>query len=150
MKRERSARHDWSLGRGMIGIVGCLALTVGLLAATIPGRAGAVARPIASAGGHARGTVISYQRVARLSVQAARGYLDAAGFGSPAPRHGVSIYRIVYRTVSPAGEPATASGVLALPARHARRLMHRRWMPPAGQKSSCSPRRATPPWSLTT
>src|SRR5258708_8886269 len=122
MKRERSARRDWSLGRGMIGIVGCLALTVGLLAATIPGRAGAVARPIASAGGHGRGTVISYQRVARLSVQAARGYLDAAGFGSPAPPHGVSIYRIVYRTVSPAGEPATASGGLALPARHARRL----------------------------
>ena len=31
-------------------------------------------------------------------------------FGSPAPRHGVDTYRVVYRTVSAKGKPTTASG----------------------------------------
>ena len=63
-----------------------------------------------------RGSVISYQQVARFSLPQARHYLRNSGFGSSVVRHGVVIYRIVYRTVSAQGKPDTASGVLALPA----------------------------------
>ena len=63
-----------------------------------------------------RGTVVSFQQVAHLSLKQARRYQQAVGFGSPAARYGVDIYRIVYRTISEQGRPDTASGVLALPA----------------------------------
>jgi len=69
-----------------------------------------------------RGSVVSYQRAAGLTVSQARDYVRAAGFGSPAPVHGVRIYRITYRTVGIRGEPVRASGVLALPVRHRRYL----------------------------
>jgi len=82
------------------------------MAATGVGAAAAQARP-ASPG---RGSVVSYQQVAHMSLRQARRYLHVGGFGSPAARHGVSIYRIVYRTLSAQGRPDTASGVLALPA----------------------------------
>jgi dipeptidyl aminopeptidase/acylaminoacyl peptidase len=69
-----------------------------------------------------RGSVVSYAKVARLSLSQARAYLHAAGYDSPTARHGVTIYRIIYRTISSQGKPDTASGVLVLPADSRRTL----------------------------
>jgi hypothetical protein len=69
-----------------------------------------------------RGSVVSYSKVAHLSLSQARAYLHAAGYDSPTARRGVTIYRIIYRTISSSGKPDTASGVLALPADSRRRL----------------------------
>jgi hypothetical protein len=91
-----------------------------LVAVTATGLGTATAQT--TPGGPGRGSVVSYQHAAHLSLRQARGYLRAAGFGSPIARHGVDIYRIVYRTLSARGRPDTASGVLALPASPQREL----------------------------
>jgi predicted esterase len=73
-------------------------------------------------GGGARGQVVSSTLIAHMSAAETAGYLRKGGYGSPAPRYGVDQYRIVYRTVSAAGRPTTASGLVVLPASAARTL----------------------------
>lgn len=106
-----------ALRRSPVLRYGSAALAGGILLAATAACAGPAAATGARPGpGRERGSVVSSQQVAHFSVRQARAYLHAAGFGSPAARHGVDIFRIVYRTISPAGKPDTASGVLALPA----------------------------------
>jgi hypothetical protein len=100
---SRRARYR---AAAVIGWLVFAVITVGL------GSAAAQVQPA----GPSRGSVVSYRQVAHMSLRQARRYLHAGGFGSPAARHGVDIYRIVYRTLSPQGQRDTASGVLALPA----------------------------------
>jgi dienelactone hydrolase len=69
----------------------------------------------ATSASHSRGSVVSYAKVARLSLSKARAYLRAAGYDTPKARSGLTMYRIIYRTISSRGKPDTASGVLALP-----------------------------------
>ncbi len=93
-------------------------LLLGLAAASL---GGAAAQATSASPG--RGSVVSYAKVAHSVPQGgARTYLHAAGYDSPKARHGVTIYRIIYRTISSQGKPDTASGVLALPADSQRRL----------------------------
>lgn len=106
---SRRARYRTAAAAGL--------LLLGLAAAGLGGAA-AQATP-ASPG---RGSVVSYAKVAHLSLSQARAYLHAAGYDSPTARHGATIYRIIYRTISSQGKPDTASGVLALPA-HSRRTL---------------------------
>ena len=87
-----------------------------------PPPAWAAAAAQATSASPGRGSVVSYAKVAHLSLSQARAYLHAAGFDSPTARHGVTIYRIIYRTISSQGKPDTASGVLALPADSQRTL----------------------------
>jgi hypothetical protein len=113
MSKKRGFASVLSGRYGLAGVAGGLALavTAGLSAASA-----APGRPSGHGPGWIRGSVVSDQRVAQMSWKQVDGYLHAVGFGSPAPRFGVNIYRVVYRTVSPQGKPDTASGVLALPA----------------------------------
>jgi hypothetical protein len=63
-----------------------------------------------------RGTLVSADLLYSLDGRAdAAAELAAAGFDGSVARHGVDAYRLVYRTVDPAGRPTTASGLLALP-----------------------------------
>jgi hypothetical protein len=122
MKRRSFAAVLRGRGRrytsaAVIGGVVLAATTAGLGSA-----AAAVGSPHGQGPGWDRGSVISSREVADFSLGQARGYLHTTGFGSPAARHGVDIYRIVYRTVSSRGKPDTASGVLALPAGPQRNL----------------------------
>jgi hypothetical protein len=102
-------------GAGVMGaaVAGGLALAV---AASLSAAAAAPGRTAGHGTGWTRGSVVSSERVAQLSRAQAESYLQSRGYGSPAARQGVSVYRIVYRTISPQGKPDTASGVLALPA----------------------------------
>ncbi|QXJ22217.1 lipase [Actinomadura graeca] len=81
------------------------------------GTAAGVARPETAP---PRGTVVSADRVARMSAGEVRRYLagDDPALARPGPRFGVDTYRVVYRTVTPQGTPATAAGVVTLPAGH--------------------------------
>ncbi|GAB3961029.1 alpha/beta fold hydrolase [Actinoallomurus acanthiterrae] len=69
----------------------------------------------------ARGSVVSVTRVAHLSRDDTTSYLRGDGITTPV-RYGVDAYRVVYRTVDASGGATTASGLVALPGSHARRL----------------------------
>jgi hypothetical protein len=92
---------------GLLGVVG----TSGL--ATADSRA-----PVT-----ARGQLVSATPLRTLASPAAvRAELAKDGFSTAAVRYGVRTYRLVYRTVSATGQPATASGLLAVPLGGPRRL----------------------------
>lgn len=93
-----------------------------LVAAAVPGQALAAAAGRPSGPGH-RGQLVSAVPLTTLPGRAAvRAELTADGFDRAPARYGVRTYRLVYRTVSATGRPTTASGLLALPVRDARRL----------------------------
>ncbi|POM25758.1 Secretory lipase [Actinomadura rubteroloni] len=63
----------------------------------------------------ARGAVVSVRRVQDLGAGAVRAALREDGLDASRVRHGVTAYRIVYRTIDAARKPTTASGLLVLP-----------------------------------
>lgn len=70
-----------------------------------------------------RGQLVSVTPLLTLRDRAAvRAELVADGFSPATDRYGVRTYRLVYRTVSAAGRPTTASGLLAVPVGGPRRL----------------------------
>jgi hypothetical protein len=98
-----------------------IAVAVGLAL----GPAGAAARASAavpSADEPARGDLVSAKHLLGLSREATAKELEAARFDSGAVRHGVDTYRLIYRTVDPAGQATTASGLVVLPRNGERRL----------------------------
>lgn len=124
-KETMTGRSFAALLGGLGRRYGSVAVISGLVLASATaglGSAAADSRPSGPAGGWHRGSVVFSQEVADFPLAQARSYLHATGFGSPAARHGVEIYRIVYRTVSSQGKPDIASGVLAIPADSQRHL----------------------------
>jgi hypothetical protein len=105
----------------IIGPVSALAPTgVAASAAAAPAAAGARQAP--GPEGY-RGRLVSVTALRTLPDRAAvKAELTADGFAATQARYGVRTYRLVYRTVSAAGRPATASGLLAVPISAARRL----------------------------
>jgi hypothetical protein len=103
-----------AIAAAIIGPVTALALT---------GGAGLAAAANAPAPDGYRGRLVSVTPLRTLPDKAAvRAELTADGFAATSARYGVRTYRLVYRTVSPAGQPTTASGLLAVPISAARRL----------------------------
>ena len=83
--------------------------------------------PAKPAPGPQRGAVVSVQPIESLSVKKTGAYFGqvwkAFDMGAPPKAtHGVTAYRIVYRTIDAAGRPTTASGLLALPRTGAHRV----------------------------
>ncbi|WP_205752481.1 alpha/beta hydrolase family protein [Cryptosporangium phraense] len=62
-----------------------------------------------------RGDVVSATRLRTLTATQARAELTSAGFDAAETRHGVTLYRLVYRTVGANGRRTTASGLVVLP-----------------------------------
>ncbi|MDG9704969.1 alpha/beta hydrolase [Streptomyces sp. DH37] len=71
---------------------------------------------------HARGALLSTTHLADKAPGPLRDLLTANGVDASAVRHGITAHRIVYATVTPAGEPTTASALLVLPAGGGERL----------------------------
>jgi predicted esterase len=69
----------------------------------------------ADTAGGSRGSVVSVRSLGGLSKDKAAAYLKKENFGSPAPRNGVNLLRVIYRTITPQGAPTTASGLVVLP-----------------------------------
>ena len=87
-------------------------------ALVVAGTAHGSARSPAAGGAAARwrGKLVSETPLRMLATTAAvRSELVADGFDPAADRYGVRTYRLVYRTVDPAGRPTTASGLVAMP-----------------------------------
>ncbi|MEU7140367.1 alpha/beta fold hydrolase [Nocardia sp. NPDC046473] len=61
-----------------------------------------------------RGTVVSTTPVAQLSIEETAAYLTKGNFDTPV-HNGVDAYRVDYRTITAAGEPTTASGLVVFP-----------------------------------
>ncbi|MEV5704003.1 hypothetical protein [Actinoallomurus sp. NPDC052274] len=78
--------------------------------------------PSAHATAPTRGEVVSTTRIASMSKARTAEYLAKMNFGSPKPKYGVEVYRVVYRTVAVNGRPTTASGLVVLPRGKDRRL----------------------------
>jgi hypothetical protein len=85
-----------------------------------------VAAPSASAAQPQHGTIVSAKRVQHLSPRQIRTTLKTDEFSAAKVRYGVDAYRLVYRTVDPAGHATTASGLVVLPrnARHRLRVIN--------------------------
>ncbi|WP_433435858.1 hypothetical protein [Nonomuraea sp. CA-141351] len=64
-----------------------------------------------------RGSIVSADRLARLSAGQVAAYLTKSKFPVPAKPQGADLYAVVYRTLAVDGTPTTASGIVALPAR---------------------------------
>ncbi|MFJ2746041.1 alpha/beta hydrolase family protein [Streptomyces sp. NPDC087440] len=70
----------------------------------------------------ARGTLISVTPVADLTRDQVRAFVTQGGLVAEPVRHGITAYRLIYRTVTPQGAPTTASGLLVLPKNTGKRL----------------------------
>src|SRR6516165_8993653 len=114
--RGRARRHGW-LACGVAAVA--LALTACSARAdntgpSVPARQDCVCR----------GAVISVAPVASFSAAKLAAGLKGIGLGSWSALvdYGVDGYRVLYRTISVDGRPATASGLVVLPRRAARSL----------------------------
>ncbi|MFD9883470.1 alpha/beta hydrolase family protein [Streptomyces alboflavus] len=94
------------------------------VAATILAGAGVVSAGAESQTSAARSSSTATQRGALLSAELlytltsakdSAAELTASGYDPGAARHGVDAYRLVYRTIDPKGQPATASGLFTVP-----------------------------------
>lgn len=62
-----------------------------------------------------RGDLVSAVRIRNLTQQQVVAELTEAGYDPAAAKYGVTLYRLLYRTVDERGLPTTASGLLVLP-----------------------------------
>lgn len=117
----RQPSDDGSQSRARLTRCAAATVAAALALTAVPWQASAsaAARP----GGTGRGQLVSVTPLRTLAGKAAvRAELTADGFDPAPARYGVRTFRLVYRTVSAAGRPTTASGLLALPVRGPRRL----------------------------
>lgn len=69
----------------------------------------------------ARGEIVSATPLLSLDPEQTAALLTNGGISTPV-RNGVDAFRLEYRTITPHGEPTTASGLVALPRTDSRRL----------------------------
>jgi hypothetical protein len=69
-----------------------------------------------------RGDLVSATHLKTFSPAQVDAYVEDHGFARPHSRYPTALYRVVYRTITPAGRPTTASGLVALPRSADRRL----------------------------
>jgi hypothetical protein len=69
-----------------------------------------------------RGALVSAEHLRTLTAAEVSTSLASDQWDPSLVQYGVDTYRLVYRTIDPHGRPTTASGLLALPRNHARRL----------------------------
>ncbi|UNO42333.1 lipase family protein [Streptomyces sp. MST-110588] len=69
-----------------------------------------------------RGALLSVTALGRLDRDQVVSAVRAQGYDADTARHGVTSYRLTYRTITPQGRPTTASGLLVLPLDGPRRL----------------------------
>jgi pimeloyl-ACP methyl ester carboxylesterase len=69
-----------------------------------------------------RGSVVSVVPIEHLTAGELTQYLQTTGMKPGPARYGVDAYRVVYRTITPQGQPTAASGLVALPRNSSRRL----------------------------
>jgi hypothetical protein len=62
-----------------------------------------------------RGSLLQSSLLRSLSAAEVRDNLSSAGFDETEVRYGTDLYRVVYATIDPEGQPLTASGLVALP-----------------------------------
>lgn len=93
-----------------VGLAGC----IGTAAITSCASSAAATLPARDSG---RGALLSVTPLRTLATRAAvAAELKSDGFSTGQTRYGVRAYRLTYRTVDAVGNPATASGLLALSA----------------------------------
>ncbi|WP_454197237.1 lipase family protein [Nocardia sp. Marseille-Q1738] len=70
---------------------------------------------------HDRGEIVSTTPLLGLPAERTAALLNDGGINTPV-RNGVDAFRVEYRTITPQGEPTTASGLVVLPRSDSRRL----------------------------
>ncbi|CAM5373903.1 hypothetical protein GCM10010329_15140 [Streptomyces spiroverticillatus] len=99
-----------------------VATLVGLTAAPALAATAKAPAPTQQAQHPVRGTLISVTPVADLTRDQVRAFVTRGGLAPEQVRHGVTAYRLIYRTITPQGVPTTASGLLVLPKDTGRKL----------------------------
>lgn len=106
--------------KAMAGIVAGTTLALAISPLT-PAVAGSPSTPAASPTVD-RGDVLSATVIKRLTVPQARRFLKQAGYPTSEVRRPLVAHRLTYRTVTRAGKPTRASGLVAFPTTGPRRL----------------------------
>jgi hypothetical protein len=70
-----------------------------------------------------RGTLVSVVKLRHLTRRQVAAELTAASYDPAAVKYGVTLYRLVYRTIDERGRATTASGLVVLPQRPARHTL---------------------------
>jgi hypothetical protein len=96
------------------GLAAGLATVLALGLSVLPGTAGATTME--------RGALVSAEHLRTLTAAEVSATLASDRWDPSLVQYGVDTYRLVYRTIDPHGRPITASGLLALPRNHERRL----------------------------
>ena len=127
---HRRRRSPFVRGAALVtAIAAGTAVGIGPATAAVPSRSAAgttnVTATAAPATGSVagRGTLLSSLAIRSSTSRQVRSELLDAGFDASAVRSGVTLYRLVYRTVDEDGRPATASGLLVLPHRPSHRAL---------------------------
>ncbi|MGW1085324.1 alpha/beta hydrolase [Streptomyces sp. NPDC002596] len=127
-KNSTTCNNAPSPREGRRGVRRGLAVAVVMALAAL-GAAPAVAQQAGpeDGGSHAaptagRGTLLAVTPVATLDRTDVGAFLASAGMDTGTVRYGVRAYRLTYRTLTPQGEPTTATGLFVLPRGGADRL----------------------------
>ncbi|MFE2086270.1 alpha/beta hydrolase [Streptomyces sp. NPDC059460] len=127
-KNSTTCNNAPSPREGRCGVRRGLAVAVVMALAAL-GAAPAVAQQAGpeDGGSHAaptagRGTLLAVTPVATLDRTDVGAFLASAGMDTGTVRYGVRAYRLTYRTLTPQGEPTTATGLFVLPRGGADRL----------------------------
>jgi hypothetical protein len=111
-----------SAGWFTMGLAVLVAVTLFVQAGAAPAASGAARPPTSAVNADDRGDVVSATHLRTAPASRVAAELASDDFDPSAVRYGVDTYRLVYRTVDAQGEPTTASGLLALPRNHVRKL----------------------------
>jgi hypothetical protein len=98
------------------------AMTVPIRSDALPVAYGTTSVNASAARVDGRGELISWRHLRTMTAERAAVWLASDRFDPGTVRYGVDTWRLVYRTIDPQGRPTVASGLLALPHNHARRL----------------------------
>lgn len=116
-------------GLALVSLAGALAAGAAPTLAAAAAAHGHAAPPARSAARDGRGTLVSATPIARIPESSVAAELRSARYAPGDPvlgagmvRYGVVAYRVVYQTVTAAGQPVRASGLVAFPAAGPRRL----------------------------
>ncbi|MFJ8039269.1 alpha/beta hydrolase [Kitasatospora sp. NPDC096147] len=113
-----------SRSRRALALAAAALLAVGVAA---PASAAATTRTTTAADSAAtpttgRGALLSVTPLERLSTAQLTAFAGNFGVDTGTVRHGITAYRLTYRTVTPQGAPTTATGLFVLPQGGPRRL----------------------------
>lgn len=110
------------LALGVAALATAAAMTMPVRSDALPAAPGTTGVTVPAARANDRGALVAWRHLRTMTAEQAAAWLASDRFDPGMVRYGVDTWRLTYRTIDPHGRPTVASGLLALPRNHARRL----------------------------